>query len=187
MTEQHTEERPDWPALLERINREVSAINPSERTWLYERVTAIAGIQHALNELFTRAGGSASCAACDGACCDCGRHHFTLTNLLAYLLVSEVPPAPDFTQSCPFLGGLGCRLPVARRPYNCITFFCETLEDQLDNDDREQLRSLDRQLRREYQLLENRYPAASLRGLWIALERVGGGHLLITPEQDVVK
>ena len=107
-------------------------------------------------------------------------------NLLAYLLESEEPSAPDFSHTCPYLGDLGCLLPVARRPYNCITFFYETLEDQLDSVDREQLRTLDRRLRNEYQRVEERYPAASLRGLWIALQRVGDGQLLCSSE-NVVK
>ena len=75
---------------------------------------------------------------------------------------------------------------MTKRPYNCITFFCEVLDDQLDSVDREQLRTLDHQLRREYQRVAKRYPAASLRGLWIALERVGNGQLLCSVE-NVVK
>ena len=76
---------------------------------------------------------------------------------------------------------------VARRPYNCITFFCEVLDDRLDAGERDQLRTLDGRLRGEYQKIAERYPAASLRGLWIALERVGDGRLLNSSERDVVK
>ncbi len=39
--------------------------------------------------------------------------------------------------------------------------------------DREHLQALDCQLRNAYQSIAERYPAASLRGLWIALERAG--------------
>ena len=39
----------------------------------------------------------------------------------------------------------------------------------------------------EYQLVAERYPVASLRGLWIALARAGGGLLLRSSDQDVVE
>jgi hypothetical protein len=135
-----------------------------------------------LDDLFKDAGGASICADCDGVCCGCGRHHITLTNLLGYLIAGEDPPSPDFTRSCPYLGKGGCVLPVARRPYNCITFFCEQLEENLSEEKRQQLCSMDQQLRREYQALAERYPAASLRGIWIALERIGDGEILSTKQ-----
>jgi hypothetical protein len=178
MTEQHQDRHHDWLALLQRIQLEIGALCDYERTWLNERLAVIASLQRALDELFNIAGGKDSCGRCNGACCGCGRHHITLTNLLGYLLAGEIPPSPDFNQTCPFLSEHGCCLQVARRPYNCITFFCETLEDRLDPGQRVQLRALDCQLRNQYQQVAERYPAASLRGLWIALERVGNGQLL---------
>jgi hypothetical protein len=179
--------QPDWPALLQRIKLELVALGSDEKAWLKERLAIIATTQVKLDELFCKAAGMVACSGCDGACCGCGRHHVTLTNLLAYLLEGETPPTPDFSRTCPFLGERGCLLAVDRRPYNCITFFCETLEDQLDAGDCEQLRSLDRQLRNQYQLMAERYPAASLRGLWIALQRTGDGPLLRSTETDVIE
>lgn len=187
MTELSKDHRPDWPTLVQAIKREIAALGDVELAWLNERLAVIAATQQALDQLFCKAGGSTSCSGCDGACCGCGRHHLTLTNLLAYLLAGEEPPVPDFSRTCPFLGETGCRLPVPRRPYNCITFFCEILEDQLNPDECEQLRSLDRRLRNEYQRVAHRYPGASLRGLWIALEQVGMGHLLSATGKDVLE
>ena len=187
MTEQNRNHQTDWPALVLRINRELAVLDEVERSWLKDRLAVIAATQQQLDELFARAGGSDACTGCDGACCGCGRHHLTLTNLLAYLLEGESPPAPDFNSTCPFLGERGCRLPVDRRPYNCITFFCEILEDRLAPGEREQLRHLDHQLRSEYQRVAERYPAASLRGLWIALERVGNGQLLPPLSKDMLE
>lgn len=169
---------PDWSALLCRIKGELATLGDDEKAWLRERLAVIAAIQVELDELFCQAGGLDACSVCDGACCGCGRHHVTLTNLLAYLFADEAPPVPDFSRTCPFLGERGCLLAVDRRPYNCITFFCETLENQLAEVDREALRSLDQRLRNQYQMIATRYPAASLRGLWIALQRVGDGALL---------
>lgn len=179
--------QPDWLALLERIKRDVSVLAEADRTWLRERIAQIAVLQVELDELFRKAGGVDACADCDGSCCGCGRHHITLTNLLAYLLAGEEPPVPDLNCTCPYLGKQGCRLPVGRRPYNCITFFCETLETRLDPNECTQLRTLDRELRSEYQRIAKRYPAASLRGLWIAVEQVGPGQLLSQRVQDVLE
>ena len=185
MAKQHKKAHPDWPALLQRIRRELDALSEADSMWLKERLEVIEATQLALDELFCKAGGIEACAGCDGECCGCGRHHITLTNLLAYLLEGEDPPTPDFSRTCPYLGELGCLLPVARRPYNCITFFCEILEDRMSSVDRLQLRKLDRKLRNEYQRIEERHSAASLRGLWIALERVGDGRLLCSSENVV--
>ena len=169
----------DWPGLLEKLRDELGALDASDRQWLRHRLESIAAIQLDLDNLFQAAGGSQACAECDGACCGCGRHHLTLANLLAYLLRDEAPPVPDLSKTCPYLAESGCLLPVDRRPYNCITFFCEQLEVNLSAADRQQLRLLDRQLRQEYLCLAERYPAASLRGLWIALERIGDGEIML--------
>ncbi len=178
---------PDWPTLLKRLTLEVAALGADEKAWLKERLAVIAATQVELDELFRKADGLDACAGCDGTCCGCGRHHVTLTNLLAFLLADETPPTPDFSRTCPYLGERGCLLTVDRRPYNCITFFCETLEDQLCADDCETLRSLDRRLRNEYLRVATRYPAASLRGLWIALQRVGDSALLQSTGKDMLE
>jgi hypothetical protein len=176
-----------WHTLLTTLGNELNTLDASERVWLVRQVTQIETLQEELDTLFRAARGASACAGCDGTCCGCGRHHVTATNLLAYLLAGETPPEPDFSVTCPFLGNSGCLLPSFRRPYNCITFFCEILEDRLDDVGRERLRDLDRRLRAVYERIAQRYPLASLRGLWIALERAGGGHLLCSPEQDVVE
>jgi hypothetical protein len=172
----------DWPTLLQKLRVELDALDGTDRQWLRDRLDSIATIQLELDDLFRLAGGLQVCAECDGACCGCGRHHVTLTNLLAFLLNDDEPPAPDLGKTCPYLGEQGCRLQVSRRPYNCITFFCEQLEENLSEEKRQQLCFMDQQLRREYQALAERYPAASLRGIWIALERIGGGEILSTKQ-----
>jgi len=167
-----------WSAVVARVRAELAVLPAAERAWLEQRLAAISGLQLELDRLFTAAGGMLACAACQGGCCGCGRHHFTLTNLLAYLCRETAPPEPDLAGSCPYLGEHGCRLDAARRPFNCITFFCETLDNRLAPAEREQLARLESALRGEYEAVAGRYPAASLRGLWIALERHGAGSLL---------
>ena len=182
MTREQKIDPADWPALLQKLGDELVALDEADRQWLRDRLDAIAAIQLDLDDFFRLAGGVQVCAECNGACCGCGRHHVTLTNLLAYLLAGEEPPAPDPGKTCPYLGEQGCRLPVSRRPYNCITFFCEQLEENLSEEGRQQLRLLDRQLRQEYQALAERYPSASLCGIWIALERIENGDILFTKQ-----
>ncbi len=171
---------PDWPLLQKRIRDEVAQLDEHDRDWLKMRLETIGELQLELDNLFVRAGGATACADCAGECCGCGRHHITLTNLLAYAVAGEVPPVPDFSKTCPYLGEAGCVLPVSCRPYNCITFFCEQLERTLCSEDQQRLRDLDQRLRKEYQAVAERYPAASLRGLWIAMERIGDGQILIS-------
>ena len=170
--------RYDWPFWLKRLEEEIAALDLKEMYWLQDRVTAIGKFQLELDQLFRIAGGLKICANCDGACCSRGRHHLTLTNVLAYLLYEDLPPVPDFNRSCPYLGDSGCRLKVDGRPYNCITFFCDQLEGQLSQEQRVQLRTLDRSLRREYQAVAERYPVASLTGFWIAIDRIGNDKIL---------
>lgn len=177
----------DWPGLLSQLQDELAALDDSARCWLVQKIAEIQAIQVKLDDLCRSAGGPDTCAACVDNCCGCGRHHLTLTNLLAVLLADATPPAPDFNCTCPFLREQGCCLPVPWRPYNCITFFCEILEEGLDPHQREQLRRLDRQLRQAYQGIAERYPAATLRGLWIGLERAVDGRLLSSPRQDVLE
>jgi hypothetical protein len=175
---------PAWQPLLDTLRGELELFDEADRDWLRRRLGRIAVLQDDLDLLFDQAGGSATCARCDGACCGCGRHHLTLTNLLAYLLGDETPPPPDFSRTCPLLGESGCLLPASRRPYNCITFFCETLNQRLDEADRVRLCDLDRQLRAVYEEVAARYPLASLRGLWIALEQRTSAFLLRRREQS---
>lgn len=169
-----------WFTLLDKIKADLAALEDTDKRWLHDRIAVIGELQRSLDDLFKEAGGTIACADCDGACCGCGRHHITLTNLLGYLIEGEEPPPPDFTKTCPYLGETGCCLPVARRPYNCITFFCEQLEENLDDEKRGMLRELDQRLREEYQSIADRYRAASLRGIWIALEGCGEGQILIS-------
>ena len=169
----------DWPEVVRRVRDELSALDDAAVQWLQERVQAIECLQEAIDRLFCKADGERCCRDCEGDCCGHGRHHLTLTNLLAFLLPSEEPPTPDFRNSCPYLGVTGCLLPVSRRPYNCITFFCDRLESGLSVEDQKALRDLDRQLRREYLAVAERYPAASLRGVWIAMGQMQDGEQIL--------
>lgn len=167
-----------WEQTVARAAGELAALAVAERRWLEERLALIRSGQMVLDRLFRQAGGPDLCKACAECCCGCGRHHFTLTNLLLSLTGNQDLPRPDDRQTCPFLDRQGCRLTVGQRPYNCITFLCGPVEERLDEADRKAFYRQDELLRAEYETIAARYPAASLRGLLIALQRNGDRPLL---------
>ncbi len=162
-----------WRVLVVRLGREAEGLPAAEREWIGCRLMRIGEIQQNLQALFTDAGGVSACKQCGGGCCERGIHHLTLVNLLHWLLAGEAPPEPDFAATCPFLGAVGCRLPAARRPFNCIIFFCEKVEERLSLADRATFRRLEGQLREIYLAFDRRYAGSSLRGLLIRAETLG--------------
>lgn len=162
-----------WRRTLERVRAELSQLCAAERRWLDEHLEQIQRLQRRIHGFFERADGVRLCRSCNGACCEKGRHHLTLVNLLGFLLAGEDPPAPDFASTCPFLSNVGCRLDVERRPFNCVTFNCEAVEAALDAASRADFYAMERQLRRLYTAFDQRYAGSSLRGLLIRAERLG--------------
>lgn len=169
---------PGWDPILAQCRSELARLPLSERAWLHDRLSAIGHYQHQLDQLFQLANGPAACTSCSGGCCDRGRHHFTLTNLLGYLLQDLEPPRPDYDQPCPFLGRTGCLLDLAMRPFNCVTFLCEAVAAGLAPADQASFDQIEKRLRAEYEAVAARYAGASLRGLIITLERLDGSSLL---------
>jgi len=167
-----------WATTLDRARCELAELPVADRDWLAAQVSRIGGLQAGLDRLFRDVGGPAICAACLGGCCGGARHHVTLTNLLGYLLAGEEPPAPDFSLICPQLGAQGCRLPAERRPFNCIIFLCDKIDDQLTNEQRIAFDGIEAELRNAYHAVAERCLGASLRGLLLAAARVGERPLL---------
>lgn len=167
-----------WEGTLVRCVAELERLPPQDRDWLKQRLLAISHCQLELDRLFREANGPELCASCRERCCDCGRHHFTLTNLLGFLLRGVTPPRPDYSLSCPFAGKNGCHLDAADRPFNCVSFLCDAIDAKLDQASRRYFYQIEKQLRSEYESVAGRYPAASLRGLLISLERAGDVPLL---------
>ena len=168
-----------WAATVERAKSELAALPAAERGWLESQVARIGELQRELDRLFRAVDGPALCSDCLGGCCSRAKHHVTLTNLLGYLLAGTEQPAPDFSLPCPLLGAQGCRLPVEQRPFNCIIFLCERIDDQLTAEQRRAFAGIEAELRKAYHAVAGRCPGASLRGLLIAAARVGDGPLLI--------
>ncbi len=163
-----------WRRYVTAVAAEYARLAVDERGWIAAQLDRIAELQIELDALFCRGDGPAVCARCRGACCDCGKNHFTLVNLLAFVAAGEDPPQADFSLPCPFLGPAGCRLAAARRPFNCVTFICEPILDPLGDAGYDAFHELEGQLRHCYLNFDRRYAGSSLRGLLIRGERLAG-------------
>ena len=161
-----------WSVVVGSVRREFTALPAAERKWLEPRLNEVAALQEEMHSLFLGARGAQHCRDCQGLCCDCGRNHLTLVNLLGLLLDGASLPEPDFTRPCPFLSPSGCLLPAKRRPFNCVTFFCETVESELSAVARQRFAAGERRLRDLYESFDSRYAGSSLRGLFIRAERL---------------
>jgi hypothetical protein len=175
-----------WRRIVAGLEKEVQRLPSSERAWIALRLERIGLLQEELHALFMQGGGPGACSRCGGSCCDRGRHHATLVNLLGFLLARTQPPVPDFASPCPFLGEGGCLMEPSRRPFNCVTFICDEIEDRLVAAGREAFYARERELRGLYGEFDARYAGSSLRGILIRAARLGDGDLLAPAEGAVV-
>lgn len=120
------------------------------------------------------------CEACRGICCGFGKNHFSVVDLLGYLVAEQKLFTPVFDNPlCPYHTGSGCIMTPALRPFNCTIFICDQIEDCLDAMVKHELADIEKQLRqlcsRLEQLLGNRFE----NGLLITYKRglVTGGPL----------
>lgn len=151
-----------WPSLLAAIRCEWERLDLAERDWVVAAVTEIAALQQRLQELVDAAGGANACRDCAGDCCGHGTFHLTLANVLAHFVQGIELPRPDFSRSCPWMGGAGCAFSPAVRPFNCITFNCESIDTRLPESE---VVFIESRLRELYTGFDNRYHGSSLRGL----------------------
>lgn len=182
MTEKTLTETLRWRQLLVRLGEELARLEPAETAWLQVSLAQVADCQRQLHAFFLQAGGAQLCCGCAGNCCGCGKNHLTLVNLLGYLVAGEALPEPEFARPCPFLGDCGCRHDVGRRPFNCVTFLCEEVEERLEPASRESFYRHERQLRRLYAEFDRRYAGSALCGIFIRAESLAGRPFLEAPK-----
>lgn len=182
MIEKAATEIDQWRQFLVALNEEFTRLSAAETDWLRANLAQVADCQRQLHAFFLQAGGAKLCRDCAGDCCGCGKNHLTLVNLLGYLAAGELVPEPEFSRPCPFLGGSGCRHEVERRPFNCVTFLCELVEDRLSRADREAFYQLEGQLRRLYAEFDRRYAGSGLCGIFIRTETLAGRPFLGQPK-----
>lgn len=163
-----------WAQIMQALTLEVAGLDAAERAWIAPRLARIGELQAELHAVFLAVGGAEACAVCQGDCCDRGRHHCTLVNALGYLLAGEEGPVADFSRPCPYLGEINCQFDVARRPFNCVTFLCGGLDQQLSPQQRQAFYQGEQQLRRLYGEFDQRYAGGGLQGLLLRAETLAG-------------
>lgn len=166
-----------WNEVLNQLRRELHSLAQEDLLWLQQRSALIQAVQEQIHTLFLAANGKALCHACSGSCCEHGHNHITLINVVAALLQRNLPK-PDFTTTCPFLTATGCSLTIAVRPFNCVTFICAAIEDNLPLAHVTEFYRLEKLLRTHYIAVDQRYFGSSLRGLFIGTSRLGAQRLL---------
>lgn len=162
-----------WGKIVTSLRREVAELADSEKRWISARLAAIALLQEELHDCVRTNGSETLCADCPEHCCGQGKNHPGLVNLLFYLLAEEDLSA-DFSAPCPQLGPSGCTFPPARRPFNCITFNCDRVEERMTAEQRQRLLTLETALRALYESFAARYAGAGPQGLLIRAETLDG-------------
>jgi hypothetical protein len=158
-----------WAAATAAVQAEYAAVPPVLKQEV-ARLLAEIGIVKQRSASLVDAG--ALCEACRGICCGFGRHHFSVVDLLAYLVAERQLFEPLFDNPlCPYHTGGGCVMEPALRPFNCTIFICEQIDACLADPVKLELAEIEKQLRRLYgrleQLLGNRFE----NGLLITYER----------------
>ena len=174
-----------WLQLRDGLTREVAELPASELRWLAERLARVARLKEELHGIFLDHGGETICATCRGACCDYGRNHLTLVDMLACLIAEKPLPDPDFSRRCPYLDEQACHFLPSQRPFNCLTFLCERIEAAIPEAALLAFYRKERELRALYDEFELRYAGASLRGIFIRAGRLGKVSLLGSPTTDL--
>jgi len=163
-----------WRQLVAQLREEFLALDAAEIAQIQQIGQRISLLQQELDRLFDQGDGVQQCRECQGDCCACGHNHLTLANVLILMANQVAVPSLDFKQACPLLGEQGCHLPASYRPYNCISFLCDRIEEKLSRQQTERFYQIDRELRTLYAHFAQRYAGGSLSGLLVAQQRLQG-------------
>ena len=154
-----------WQDGVERVSQSLSLLDEPELARVRNGLQLMMEQKKALQALVTGVDAASHCAGCRGACCVAGKYHFTGVDLLAYLVTEEPLFAPLFGNGlCPYLAEEGCLMAPAFRPFNCITFNCEKIEDLLSAEEVARFYSLERELRESYREIRSIFPAKTMDG-----------------------
>jgi hypothetical protein len=161
-----------WSAAVGRVTSEYLALPAPVKQTLYELTSEVRTLKDEHQKLVTRFSADSLCERCKGICCRYGKHHFTAVELIVYLVSGRELFNPSFDNPvCPYIGGSGCMMEPALRPFNCIIFICEDLDSRLDEASRTELMAMEKRLRQLFQqidqLLGNRFG----NGLLITFQR----------------
>jgi len=154
-----------WQDGVRGVGAVFAALPEPDRERLRCRAKAMVALKEAMQELVAMVDAASHCAGCGGACCVCGKYHFTAVDLLVYLATGAPLFAPRFDNGlCPYLGEARCLIEPGYRPFNCITFNCELIEDQLPPDEVSRFYLMERELRSSYGEIRSLFPAKTMHG-----------------------
>jgi len=162
-----------WDRAVSAVRREFATLPEPLLSKLKNSVETIKKYKRSVFTLSETVSAGQICEACKGECCRKGKYHFTVIDLLVYLVDGKELFVPCFTNGrCPYSGDAGCLMEVEYRPFNCITFQCEKLESLLLPADIDKCYKLEKELRFEYACLERTFDNRFAYGLLANYERV---------------
>jgi hypothetical protein len=95
----------------------------------------IAAEKEALHALVREAGGESACRSCGGECCPSGRYHVSIGDAIGFVALGGPLFTPRFDgPACPYLGETGCLMDAGFRPFPCVIFTCDKLQELLTDD-----------------------------------------------------
>ncbi|GFO68890.1 hypothetical protein GMLC_24690 [Geomonas limicola] len=158
-----------WQDGVREVERVLEGFPEERLPRLRELADQLKALKSKLQELVSAVEAGSHCAACGGACCVAGKFHVSRVDLLVYLLDRLSLFEPLFGNGlCPYLAPDGCLMPAAYRPFNCITFNCELIEDRLAEADRTAFYQGERELTRCYAEIRSLFPGRSMHGAVLA-------------------
>jgi hypothetical protein len=158
-----------WQEGVRQVTLAFEGLPPELRERLGLLAADLKTLKESLQQLVEPAGAAQQCAECGGACCRAGKYHFSRVDLLIYLVDGKELFEPLFGNGlCPYLAPQGCLIPVSYRPFNCITFNCERIEDLLPEVDVTGFYRKERELRRLYGEIHSLFPDHAMYGAVLA-------------------
>lgn len=153
-----------WRQGVVQITRTVENLPAMVVAQAKSAIRELLDLKSAMHAVVEKSAGASICAACGGKCCRCGKYHLSAVDLVAYLMTGKDVFTPNFSgNGCLFLNLDSCLMSPEYRPFNCITFVCELLEDNFTGQDKDSFYSMERELRLLYQELQQIFPDQRMR------------------------
>ena len=154
-----------WRLAVTAVTVEFQSLTSSRLSEVRTAVEALVALKLAMHAVAEMVDCAEICSGCGGECCSRGKYHFSVIDLIVFLSTGRELFEPDFANGmCPYLGGNGCLMPAAFRPFTCITFNCERIESSLQPLDREFFYAAEKKLRLSYKQLQEIFADSRMRG-----------------------
>lgn len=165
-------EREKWDQGVATVWKEYNVLSSSLKAHLNKCAAAVKSCKQTLDLIGEGVRAAGICAQCRGECCKGGKNHVTTVDLLVYLGEGKKIFTPLFEQGiCPYLGDKGCIMEPEYRPFNCVTFICERIEEVLGPLEKERFYTVERELRNLYDGFEQLFDNSLRYGLLSNYER----------------